>query len=101
MRWLWRNLGARPASDDPSTDVSPEFRHALTREIMKTEAVRVSAVIVVILGLAVISSALYFFSPAEVERIWHGQLNLIYVWAILGPFVAFEFAVLQLIKRQI
>ena len=101
MRGLWRNFGGRSMPDVPPMEVSPEFRHALTREIMKTELVRVSAVIVVTLGLAATSLVLYFVSPAEVERIWHGRLDLTLVCAIMVPFVAFELAALHLIKRRI
>ena len=101
MRGLWRNFGASSAHDISPADVSPEFRHALTREIMKTEVVRVTAVIVVTLGLALTSSLLYFVSPADVERIWHGRLDPIYILAIMGPFIAFEFTALHLIKQRI
>jgi adenylate cyclase len=87
--------------DVPSTEVSPEFRHALTREIMKTELVRVTGVIFVMLGLALTSSVIYFISPAEVERIWHGRLDLTLICAIMGPFLVFEFTALHLIKRRI
>ena len=40
MRWPWRDFHI------PSTDVSAEFHHALMRQILKTEVVRVTAVIV-------------------------------------------------------
>jgi len=85
----------------PSTEVSPEFRHALRQQILQTEVVRVTGVIVVTLGLALTSSVLYFVSPAEVERIWHGRLYPVYIWALIGPFIAFEFAIIYLIKRRI
>jgi adenylate cyclase len=95
MRGLWRDFHF------PSTQVPAEFRHALMRQTLKTEVVRVTGVIIVTLALALTSSALYLVSPADVERIWHGRLDLTYILVVIGPFVAFEFTVLYLLKRRI
>jgi adenylate cyclase len=83
------------------TQVSAEFRHALMRQILKTEAVRVTAVIVFMVGLALTSFAVYFVAPAGIDRIWHGQFAPPYVLAIVVPFVGFELVVLYLVKRRI
>jgi adenylate cyclase len=101
MGGLWGDLDVSSNLDIPSAHVSPEFRHALRQQILQTEVVRVTGVIIVTLGLALTSSMLYFVSPAEVERIWHGRLYPIYIWTIIGPFIAFEFAILYLLKRRI
>jgi adenylate cyclase len=95
MRGLWHDFHF------PSTQVPAEFRHALMRQTLKTEVVRVTGVIIVTLGLALTSSVLYLVAPADVERIWHGRLDLTYILVVIGPFVAFEFAVLYLLKRRI
>jgi adenylate cyclase len=81
--------------------VSDEFRHALMRQILKTEVVRVTAVIVFTSGLALTSLALYFIAPSGIERIWHGQFAPPLVLTIVVPFVAFELVVLHLVKRRI
>jgi adenylate cyclase len=83
------------------THVSAEFRHALMRQILKTEVVRITAVIVFASGLALIALALYVIAPAGIDRIWHGRFSPPYVLMIVVPFVAFELAVLYLVKRQI
>ena len=101
MRGLWRDLSIRLNSANPSMEVSADFHHALMRQILKTEVVRVTAVIIVTFSLALTSAVLYFVSPAEVERIWHGRLYPIYIWALIGPFIAFELAILYVLKRRI
>jgi adenylate cyclase len=95
MRWPWRDFHI------PSTDVSAEFHHALMRQILKTEVVRVTAVIVFTSGLALTALAVYFIAPAGIDRIWHGHFAPPLVLAIVLPFVAFELAVLYLVKRRI
>ena len=95
MRWPWRDFHI------PSTEVSAEFHHALMRQILKTEVVRVTAVIVFTSGLALTALAVYFIAPAGIDRIWHGHFAPPLVLAIVLPFVAFELAVLYLVKRRI
>jgi adenylate cyclase len=95
MRWPWRDFHI------PSTDVSAEFHHALMRQILKTEVVRVTAVIVFTSALALTALAIYFIAPAGIDRIWHGHFAPPLVLAIVLPFVAFELAVLYLVKRRI
>ena len=95
MRWPWRDFHI------PSTDVTAEFHHALMRQILKTEVVRVTAVIVFTSALALTALAIYFIAPAGIDRIWHGHFAPPLVLAIVLPFVAFELAVLYLVKRRI
>ena len=95
MRWPWRDFHI------PSTDVSAEFHHALMRQILKTEVVRVTAVIVFTSALALTALAIYFIAPAGIDRIWHGHFAPPLVLAIVLPFVGFELAVLYLVKRRI
>lgn len=95
MRGLWRDFHF------PSTQVPAEFRHAMMRQILRTEVVRVTAVIVVTSGLALTSLALYLVAPAGIDRIWHGQFAPPYVLAVVVPFVAFELVVLYLVKERI
>jgi adenylate cyclase len=95
MRWPWRDFHI------PSTEVSAEFHHALMRQILKTEVVRVTAVIVFTSGLALTALAVYFIAPAGIDRIWHGHFAPPLVLAIVLSFIAFELAVLYLVKRRI
>jgi adenylate cyclase len=95
MRWPWRDFHI------PSTEVSAEFHHALMRQILKTEVVRVTAVIVFTSALALTALAVYFIAPAGIDRIWHGHFAPPLVLAIVLPFVGFELAVLYLVKRRI
>ena len=55
-------VGSRAAA------VSAEFEHALTREVMRTELVRVKALIITALALIVILAPLYFFDAEVVQR---------------------------------
>lgn len=95
MRGLWRDFHF------PSTQVPAEFRHALMRQILRTEVVRVTAVIVVTSGLALLALALYVVAPNGIDRVWHGQFAPRYVLVIALPFVAFELAVLYVVKRRL
>jgi adenylate cyclase len=84
----------------PHEAVSKEFEHMLMREVMRTELVRVRALIIVALVIMLIVSIVHVVFPGVVERVWHGvNPNLIY--PILIGFVLFEMAVYRTIGHHL
>jgi adenylate cyclase len=91
----WKNTGGeRPA-------VSAEFEHALMREVLRTELIRVRALIATVLVLTVTVSAVYFFEPEAVQHLWRGRMRPAYVFEILLPFLAFELWIHAVVNRHL
>ena len=81
--------------------VLAQFRDAMTRETLLTERLRIKAVIITVLLLLGVATVLSLVAPGLVERIEHGGFNLGRLYALLLPFVAFEFLVLYLLARRL
>jgi adenylate cyclase len=83
MTGLWRAL---VGSHEP---VSKQFEHMLMREVMRTELIRVRAVIVVSLVIMVNVALVHVLFPDVVERVWHG-VNPRIIYRILIGLIIFE-----------
>jgi adenylate cyclase len=81
--------------------VHADFRHALTREILLTERLRVKVLIVTASLLGTIILATYLFFPDNVQRIWHGGFTIEPMLATIIPFVIFELWVLRQLAQRI
>src|SRR5882672_3675422 len=81
--------------------VSADFRRALTQEVLRTELVRIKALIATTSLIAAILWTVYTIDPEAVNRLWHGHLNPTYLYAILIPFVLFELWVHAVISRHL
>ena len=81
--------------------VSPAFAHALMREMMKTERLRITALIIIatvlLVGLAIVDA----FAPDVLNRMWRGHFPLFYIIIGYLGFVAFKSSVLVLVSRQL
>src|SRR5260370_24450852 len=96
MLGLWRgNRGEQRSA------VSADFEHALSREVLRTELIRIKALIATTAVLAVMLCAIYFFDPDAVNHLWHGRLRPAYLFAILIPFILFELWVLANFNRHL
>jgi adenylate cyclase len=93
--------GWRGKRDDQRSAVSAEFEHALTQEVLRTELVRVKALVATTLLLTAILWTVYFLAPAAVSAVWRGGLRPSYLYATLVPFVLFELWVHAAIRRQL
>ena len=78
----------RKKNDD--TGVSADFRRELMQEVMKTELLRIKALVVTAVVLGVIVTIAYFVANEAVARVWHGNLTPLYLYSIIGPFILFE-----------
>jgi adenylate cyclase len=93
-RW-WRGDGVeRPA-------VSVDFDHALTREVLRTELVRIKSLIATALVLVVVLWAVDLIAPEGLDNIWRGRFRPIYLSVILIPFILFELWVHGNIRRHL
>jgi adenylate cyclase len=81
--------------------LSPEFKHALAREVLKTERLRIIALIITATVLAAGLTTADVLAPAILDRIWRGHFPVLYVLAGYVGFVLFEASVLALVSRQL
>ena len=92
---VWQRMvgGARPS-------VSADFEHALMREVLASELLRVKALIITTAILVVVVAATYYLEEDAVERLWQGGMRPIYIYEILLPFILFELWVYSAIRRH-
>jgi len=80
--------------------VSADFHHALMEEVMRTELLRIKALIATAALFAIILLCLHFFAPEAALRVWHHDLPPSYVFFVIVPFVLFELWVHTAITRH-
>src|SRR6266481_2641159 len=81
--------------------LSPEFKHALAREVLKTERLRIIALVVTATVLTAGLTTADVVAPAILDRIWRGHFPVLYVLVGYVGFVLFEALVLALVSRQL
>src|SRR5512140_2261298 len=81
--------------------VNADFDHALTQEILRTELIRIKALIGTAALLGSILCIVYFVAPETVSRVWMGHLKPQYLYSILIPFILFELWVHGVISRHL
>ena len=81
--------------------VATDFQYALTQEILRTELIRIKALIVTAAFLAAVLWTVYLVAPEAVSRVWMGHLKPVYLFSILVPFILFELWVHAVIKRHL
>lgn len=96
MSWL-----ASWAGDEERTSVSEDFRRALTREVLKSELIRIKALIITTSALSLVLWTFYILAPEQVNQLWHGNLKPEYLYIILVPFILFELFIHAMVKRQL
>src|ERR1700747_1581435 len=81
--------------------VSADFEHELGREVLRTELMRVRALIMTGCVMVLFITALYLIDPAIVNRIWRGTVGLMEIYGLLLGFILFEVWVHSQIKRNL
>jgi adenylate cyclase len=81
--------------------MSADFDHMLMREVMRTELVRIKALIATSVLLSLFITALYLFDPYAVTHLWHGTMHPSVLFYVLIPFVLFELWVHAAISRHL
>ena len=87
-------------TSDQNTAVSDDFQHALMQEVMKTELLRIKALIATAVVLGLLVTCAYFFATEAISKIWHGNLTPRYLYSIIGPLILFEWWVHGTIQRH-
>ena len=81
--------------------IPTDFAHALTQEVLRTELIRIKALIGTTVVLSLISGSIFLFAPEAISRIWHGNLSPFYLYAVIVPFILFELWVHAVISRHL
>ena len=81
--------------------LSEEFERELTREVLRTELVRVKALIATGCVMLVMLTATFVIDPAISNRIWRGTEGMVREYALLTGFMLFEVWVLSQIRRNL
>jgi adenylate cyclase len=81
--------------------VSKEFDHLLMREVMRSELMRVRALIVVTVALAVIVTLVHIFWPEVVQRIWRGGVSPNSLYPVLIGFILLELWIYRAISHHL
>jgi len=81
--------------------ISAEFEHALMREVMRSELMRVKALIITSCIIIILLLAIDVFEPDLEYRVWRGRVNPLYGQALLVAFVLSEAWVLSIIRRHL
>ena len=79
----------------------PNFEHALMRQVMRTELIRVKALIGTAAFITIVILILHMVDPYAVEHLWHGGLKPTDLYRILIPFILFELWVHFTISRHL
>lgn len=81
--------------------VSADFKHALMQQVMRTELIRIKALIGTTALLAFLVLVIHTFDPYAVEHLWHGRLKPTDLYMIMIPFIVFELYVHVVISRYL
>src|SRR3954447_7765148 len=81
--------------------VSEDFERELTREVLRTELVRVRALITTGCVIVVFLTAIYLVDSSVVQRVWRGTEGLAEVYGLLTGFILFEVWVHRQIRRNL
>lgn len=81
--------------------MSADFERELTREVLRTELIRVKALIVTGCVLLLFVSAMYLVDPAVMNRVWQGAEGFIEIYGILIGFILFEIWIHSQIRRNL
>jgi adenylate cyclase len=81
--------------------VPADFRHALMQEVLRSELIRIKALIATAALLAVVLWTVYILDPDAINQVWRGRLRPAYLYGILVPFILFELWVHAMISRHL
>ena len=81
--------------------VSEDFERELTREVLRTELIRVRALIVTGCVIVLSLTAMYLVDPTVVNRVWRGTEGLLKVYSVLIGFILFEVWVHSQVRRHL
>src|SRR5689334_14170779 len=80
----------RDKADGDGAAVSSDFARALTQQVLRTELIRIKALIGTAALLMAMLVAIHTFDPYAINHLWHGGFSPSYIYVILVPFILFE-----------
>ncbi|MGY4623556.1 adenylate/guanylate cyclase domain-containing protein [Bradyrhizobium sp. USDA 4486] len=81
--------------------LSEDFERELTREVLRTELLRVRTLITTGCVMMVLLTAIYLVDPAVVNRVWHGTNGLVGEYGLLAGFILLEVWIHAQIRRNL
>lgn len=81
--------------------VSADFQRALTQQILRTELIRIKALIATTVLLGSLIFIIHVLDPNAIQKLWHGRFNPSELFIVLVPFVLFELWVHFVIRRHL
>ena len=91
----------RDKADDRGAAVSADFAQALTQQVLRTELIRIKALIGTTVLLTLMLAITHAIDPYAIDHLWHGRLTPSRLYAILIPFILFELWVHTAISRHL
>jgi adenylate cyclase len=95
MAGFWQNNKSEKSA------VSADFRQALTQQVLRTELIRIKALIGVTVVLSSLILIIHTFDPYAIEHLWHGKLNPSDLFMVMVPFVLFETWVFFVVRSHL
>ena len=84
-----------------SAAVPADFTHALMQQVLRTELIRIKALIGTSALLAIMFFTIRAIDPYAVEHLWHGRLKPSDLYVILITFIVFELYLHTVISRYL
>lgn len=81
--------------------MSEDFERELTREVLRTELLRVRALIITGCVIVLFFTAIELIDPRVVERVWHGTSGRVQLYVLMTGFILFELWVHAQIRRNL
>ncbi|MFT4121484.1 adenylate/guanylate cyclase domain-containing protein [Bradyrhizobium sp.] len=81
--------------------LSEEFERELTREVLRTELLRVRALIMTGCVMALFLTVIHLVDPAAVGQVWRGAEGLAEFYGVLAGFILFEVWVHSQIRKNL
>jgi adenylate cyclase len=81
--------------------MSEDFERELTREVLRTDLLRVKALIITGCVIVGFFTTIELIDPWVVERVWHGTSGRSQLYALMAGFIVFEIWVHAQIRRQL
>lgn len=81
--------------------LSEDFERELTREVLRTELLRVRALITTGCVMMLFLTAIYLIDPSVVNRVWRGTEGLIEVYGLLIGFILLEVWIHTQIRKNL
>jgi adenylate cyclase len=91
----------RDKTDERGAAVSADFAQALTQQVLRTELIRIKALIGTTVLITLMLAVLHAVDPYAIDHLWHGRLTPSRLYAILIPFIVFELWVHATISRYL